>query len=384
MHIVRKRAAVGGRDGGRLWRSVRAAMVAVVAMAFAVAFAGSAAAQCAPPFTPGCPSPDPVSSSSGNSHVSGQAALVDLGGSFLQRLSAVTSFRSGASPANNPQGGGADAPSQRYRTWFEVYGLASRTDAQNAFTGDHRRTYGGVAGFGVTVAPGVTVGMSIDQSRTKVDVTAAAQSATIDLTQIAAIAAFEQGPWNLGTTVVYGFGNVDSSRFDAVGQSAASYDARLWAGLAELSYYWSLPDNTRIVPKLSFDVTQSRTDAFVETGGATPVAGSAVTATRVRMMAGAEWGHSWLYQRTIMDFAVYARLVDNLIQNLGTIQISDPTGAFQPTSVSGVRESQQGADAGATLSAKLSETLRLYAVYDGRFRSNFTSHGATVGAEFRF
>jgi hypothetical protein len=28
--------------------------------------------------------------------------------------------------------------------------------------------------------------------------------------------------------------------------------------------------------------------------------------------------------------------------------------------------------------------VRLYAVYDGRFRSNFTSHTGTAGVEFRF
>ena len=55
-----------------------------------------------------------------------------------------------------------------------------------------------------------------------------------------------------------------------------------------------------------------------------------------------------------------------------------------PQFVAGVRESQLGADAGAALSAKVTDLVRLYAVYDGRFRSNFTSHSGTVGAEFRF
>ena len=48
-----------------------------------------------------------------------------------------------------------------------------------------------------------------------------------------------------------------------------SYHARLWAAMAELSYYWALPDNSRLVPKLTFDWTRTRTDAFAETGGAT-------------------------------------------------------------------------------------------------------------------
>jgi hypothetical protein len=101
------------------------------------------------------------------------------------------------------------------------------------------------------------------------------------------------------------------------------------------------------------------------------------------MLLGAELGHSWFVQKTIMDVSVYGRLVDNLSQNFGTLQISDPA-ASAPQFIAGVRESDFGADAGAMLSAKVTDVMRLYAVYDGRFRSNFTSHSGTLGAEFRF
>jgi outer membrane autotransporter protein len=130
------------------------------------------------------------------------------------------------------------------------------------------------------------------------------------------------------------------------------------------------------------DWTQSRTDAFTEIGGAFPVTGSAVTASRVRALLGSEVGHSWLLDRTIMDVSAYGRLVNNISQDIGAIQVTDNVN--QPQLVSGVRESTLGADAGATLSAKITDMVRLYAVYDGRFRSNFTAHSGTVGAEIRF
>ena len=100
------------------------------------------------------------------------------------------------------------------------------------------------------------------------------------------------------------------------------------------------------------------------------------------MMIGAEVGHSWFSGKTIMDLSAYGRLVDNLSQNPGIVQVSDSLGPLQ--SLSGLRESDFGADAGATLSAKLSDAVRLYVLYEGRYRSNFTSHSATAGAEFRF
>jgi uncharacterized protein with beta-barrel porin domain len=150
-----------------------------------------------------------------------------------------------------------------------------------------------------------------------------------------------------------------------------------------LSYYVPLPNNSRFVPKLSADWLQTRTDSFTETGGANPVSGSAVTASRIRMMVGGEIGHSWLVGRQIFDFAVYGRLVNNLAQNIGDLVVSAPTVAGLQF-VSGVRESSMGADAGAAFSVKVSQLARLYAAYDGRFRGNFTSHSGSVGAEFRF
>jgi hypothetical protein len=128
--------------------------------------------------------------------------------------------------------------------------------------------------------------------------------------------------------------------------------------MAEVNYYWALPDNTRLVPKLTFDWMRTYTDAFTEIGGTTPISGSAVTASRIRMLIGGELGHSWLVDRRIMDASVYARFVDNLSQNFGALQISDTTGVNLPAFVAGIRESTLGADAGAALSAKVTDVMR--------------------------
>jgi uncharacterized protein with beta-barrel porin domain len=370
---------------------VRAGLTAVALLIFAAAFIGEAAAQqtcrrfCNPNTgNNGAPTDlEAAGPDQANAALSGQAALLDVGSRFAQRLGALSSFRTAASAANNPQGGGAEPDAERYRTWFEGYGLRSTTDAQGTFTGDHRKTYGGVAGVGATIAPGLNVGLSVDHSQTRVGVTGAAQNGRIDLTQVGALASFERGPWNLSATLVHGLGDVRTSRFEG-SLSTAAYQARLWAVMTELSYYVALPNNSRFVPKLAFDWLRSRTDAFAETGGVAPIAGSAVTASRVRLLIGGELGHSWLVDRRIMDFSVYGRLVDNLSQDFGAMTVTFADGPSLPLFVSGVRESQLGADAGATLSAKVTDAMRIYAVYDGRFRSNLTSHSGTIGAEFRF
>ena len=177
-----------------------------------------------------------------NPQRSSQATLFDVGSQFLQRFNAMYSFRTAASAANNPQGGGDEASAeQRYRTWFESYSLRSHTDAQGDFTGDSRKTYGGVAGIGATVASGLNLGVSVDQSQSLIDVAGLVQHGRIDLTQVGAIASYENGPWNINATLVRGFADVRSSRSDVGGSSNAAYQAGLWAAMAELNYYWALP-----------------------------------------------------------------------------------------------------------------------------------------------
>ncbi len=183
--------------------------------------------------------------------------------------------------------------------------------------------------------------------------------------------------------MIRGFADVHTARFDVGEQSSAAYQASLWAAMVELSYYWSLPENSRC-SQGHLRLAATRADAFTEIGGSTPITGSAVTATRLRLLVGAELGHSWLVDRRILDFAVYARLVDNLSQNFGTQTVLLANEPSLLLLVLAVRESQLGADAGATLSAKVTDAMRIYIVYDGRYRSNLTSHSGTAGAEFRF
>jgi Autotransporter beta-domain. len=95
----------------------------------------------------------------------------------------------------------------------------------------------------------LNLGISVDQSQSIIDVAGLAQRGRIDLTQVGAIAGYENGPWNINATLVRGFGDVHSSRVDVGGASTAAYQAGLWAAMAELNYYWALPDNTRLVPK---------------------------------------------------------------------------------------------------------------------------------------
>jgi uncharacterized protein with beta-barrel porin domain len=317
-----------------------------------------------------------------NSDLSASGTALDLGSRFLERLGNQASNGFSRALRTNPGGGGAseDAQGPRFRSWVEGYGISIRTDAQGGFVGDRRQTWGGVAGLGARLAPGVNVGFSVDQSRTTIDAPLALQWATLDLTQFGFNVSIDKGPWTWAFAAVHGFGNVHSSRDTGPGLATARYGATVDGALTELSYYWTL-EQSRIVPKAALEYVRATTASFQEAGGLDPVNASAVTLERSRALFGAEVGRYWIFDRKILDLSAYGKFVDNFSQNLGSILVS--LGADSIV-VPGIGESRYGADAGASASLSLSNTVRLYLNYDARFRSGLQSHQGTVGFEARW
>jgi uncharacterized protein with beta-barrel porin domain len=317
-----------------------------------------------------------------NSDTSAGATVTNLGSSFLERLGNQATNGFGRASRSNPGGGGASESTDdpRFRTWEEVYGISARTGAQGDFVGDHRQTWGGVAGIGARVAPGVNVGFSVDQSRTAIDVPLALQSATLDLTQLGFNASVDKGPWTWAVALVHGFGTVNSSRATGLGIASAGYDAQIDGALTELSYYWNM-DQSRIVPKAAFEYVHATTGTVQEVGGLNPEMASGSTLERSRILLGAEVGHYWIFDRKIFDLSAYGKFVDNVSQNFSSVTVSLGTDSIV---VQGIGESRYGADAGASASLSLSNTARLYLNYDGKFRSAMQSHQGTLGAEFKW
>ena len=124
--------------------------------------------------------------------------------------------------------------------------MTARRACSSAITA---RPAGGVAGLGATLAPGVNVGISIDQSRTDIDVPLALQSASLDLTQFGFNASVDKGPWTWAMAVVHGVGQIDSRPRHRLWPANAGYTGQVDGALTELSYYWTSLDQSRIVPK---------------------------------------------------------------------------------------------------------------------------------------
>jgi uncharacterized protein with beta-barrel porin domain len=330
------------------------------------------------------PSPTPTKTQI-NSDISTGSTVLNLGSNFLERLGnqATNGFLRGQ--RTNPDGGGASqaAEAPRYRTWGELYGISVSTGPQADYFGDKRRTMGGVAGFGARIMPGVNLGFSVDQSRTTVDVPLALQSATLDLTQLGVNGSVDKGPWTWAFSLVHGFGKVGSGRDTGggFGFASARYGAQIDGALTELDYYWT-KDQSRIVPKLGLEYVHASTGAFQETGGLDPLTVSGATMERSRFLAGAEVGHYWILDhQQILDVSAYGKFVDNFSQQFSSILVSLGP---QSITVTGIGESQYGADAGASASLMITNRARLYFNYDGKFRSNLQSHQGTLGLEMKW
>ena len=355
---------------------------ALAIMFVLIAAAGSSAqAQSLAPAAARLPPPIPVPTTI-DSDLSAGAAVANLGSNFLERLGDQAAGGFGRASRSNPGGGGASETTEAppFRTWAEAYGISTRTGPQADFVGDRRQTLGGVAGLGARIAPGVNVGLSVDQSRTAIDVPLALQSATLDLTQFGFTASVDRGPWTWAAALVHGFGKINSSRDTGSGTASAGYNGQIDGALAELSYYWNM-DQSRIVPKAALEYVRASTGSFQEVGGLNPVTATGAALERSRILLGAEIGHYWIVDQKVFDLSAYGKFVDNFEQNFNSVTVS-----LGPESIAvqGIGESRYGADAGASASLSLSNTARLYLNYDGKFRAALQSHQGTAGLELRW
>lgn len=379
---TRIRQTIGLDRVGRIVTAITMTLAVVGMIPATSAFAQTPTPTASPTPTPTpSPTPVPVPTATNYDQSAGNSAL-NLGSNFLERLGNQASGGVNRAFRTNPGGGGASVSTEdpRYRTWYEGYGVSVRTDPQGDFAGDKRKTFGGVAGFGARVAPGVNLGFSVDQSHTDIDVPLALQSATLDLTQIGFNGSVDKGPWTWAFAVVHGFGKVHSSRDTGFGFATAGYRAAVDGALTEISYYWT-KDQMRIVPKGALEYVRATGAAFQEAGGLDPLKVGSSAIARARVLIGAEIGRYFIFDQKILDLSAYGKFVDNFYQDLGSVQVSLGT---ENIIVPGIGESRYGMDAGASASLSLTNTARLYVNYDGKFRNELTSHQGTIGFEYRW
>ena len=241
---------------------------------------------------------------------------------------------------------------REFRTWGEAYGISATNSAQANYVGDRRQTWGGVAGIGARVAPGVNVGFSVDQSHTAIDVPLAMQSATLDLTQFGFNASVDEGAVDLGHRAgarlrknQYQPRHRRSARQRRLQRLSHRRAHRTQLLLEHRPKPHRAEGRGRICPR--------DTGSFQEMGGLNPLTATGATVERGRILLGRGIGHYWIFDRKVLDLSAYGKFVDNVTQNFSSIIVSLGS---QSITVQGIGESQYGADAGASASLSLSNT----------------------------
>jgi hypothetical protein len=106
--------------------------------------------------------------------------------------------------------------------------------------------------------------------------------------------------------------------------------------------------------------------------------------TRTRALAGAEIGHSLMVNQTLIDLSGYGRFVDIVSQSNPTLLVTSATGFGSPTLIQGPLQGQYGADAGATLTIRLTELSRVYLGFESHVRGGYQAYGGTIGGEIKW
>lgn len=284
----------------------------------------------------------------GRIHAEVQSGVLDLGGRLLGRLAAIGAGNEG---------------------WAEVYGFRVRQ-------GGRRDARGLAGGFGVAVAPGVTLGAGIDHGRLDIDVPGANEDGEVELTEIGLVARVESGPFTASLAAVHGFGEAETLR-TIIGSSRADYDVRLTGAALEFGYAidtggWTLR------PVAGLDYLRLSTDAFAETDTLGLIAAEQ-DFDRVRASAGIEVGRDF-GGIAIGGSVRYLAVLDGDERGLPVAfaaapgRLLDMSGPNEPDTL------MVGARAGISLAPNTALTFS----YGGRFGGGYEAHAIAAGFRASF
>lgn len=276
-------------------------------------------------------------------HSEVQSGLFDLGGRLLARLGAVQAGNAG---------------------WGELYHFRVNQSGR-------RDAWGLAAGFGLALAPGVTLAAGIDHGNLDIDVPGALETGEVELTELGASLRIESGPFTASLAAVHGFGNAETRR-TIIGASAADYDVRLTGVALDFSYAietggWTLR------PGAGLDYLRLSTDAFTETDTLGLIVGDE-KAGRLRGSAGLAVERD--FGAVALGASVrYLAVLDGEERSLPVAFAAAPGRSLEMRGP----DEPDGLLLGARLGISLAPRATLSIGYDGRFGGDYDAHAGTVG-----
>jgi len=231
------------------------------------------------------------------------------------------------------------------------------------------------------------IGIAVDHGSSDYSVRDPFYPETLKLkhTQAALFAGWSDGGFTLNGAASYGFGTARSSLLTPTTPATGSRDINSWSLGAQAGYAVALGQGASLTPHVGIRHTSAKLKRFTETGGPTPLLGLSQTVDRTRFYAGLEAKAGIDLGGVTLTPRVYGRIARDSGDASGTADLvfaSAPTGPVMQALGPGVGKTV--GELGGGLDANVSDSISIWASYDGTFREHANSNSAKVGLTVRW
>jgi probable HAF family extracellular repeat protein len=253
------------------------------------------------------------------------------------------------------------------------------------------RVKGDSDGFvlGLQQALGYTahVGIALDHGSSDYTVRDPLYPETLKLkhTQAALFAGYSDGGFSLSGAASYGFGTARTNMLTPTTPATGKRDINSWSLGAQAGYAVSLGKDASLTPHIGIRHTSAKLKGFIEVGGPTPLLGLSQTVDRTRLYAGLEAKAGFDLGGLTLTPRLYGRIARDSGDASGTADLvfaSAPGGPAMQALGPGVGKTL--AEYGASIDADVSETVSIWAGYDGSLREGSKANFAKAGLSIRW
>lgn len=315
----------------------------------------------------------------GTVHALAGFAAIEQGDRFIRRLLDERDAPQAAPAATEMSGGGRPARFETpWRLFGEAFGQRNSTgaDAGRGIARSSGDLAGLAGGIGYQVSPGFVIGAALQWgvSSLRVQDPLAPESLNVELTQIGLFSRLRQGPLSVGFSLAYGSGR---ARTVVAGGTASRGLETVSAG-GRIGYDLALGPVV-LTPELGLRHISVRVGGFAETGGTSPLTGLGNGYDNTRAWLGLALAAPFRHEGLVFEPRLYARLTHDWGEASGRADVSFSSLPTLPLQALGPNVGRLGVDLGASVEARLTRGVGLFAAYDGRLRERSQSHTATGG-----
>ncbi|CEJ10347.1 Extracellular serine protease precursor [bacterium YEK0313] len=313
----------------------------------------------------------------GTVHALTGLVALDQADRFVRRLVELDSTPSGLREmATGPER--ATAGGARWQVFGEAFGRQSGlgADASRGIARSSGDLAGLAGGIGYRAAPGILVGAALQwgNSTMRVKDPIVPERLAVDLTQIGLFGSFRDGPASLGASLAYGTGRARTG----IGGAMAGRGVTTFSAAARLGYDLSFGPLV-VTPDLGLRYGAVRAGGFAEMGGSVPLVGSRETIDATRGWLGVSFAAPFRHDGMAFAPRAYLRLTHDFGAAGGRAEVAFAALPGMALTAFGPGIGRFGAEFGASVEARLTPQIGIFAAYDGRLAERFQSHTASGG-----